>query len=239
MNPRRKTKHIITRQKKDDSCRGKWVIVNVYFCHSLKCFTDSCKTWKMVAPLWQHDLGWTFVIIGHIVVLVEASKGWRWQVMVAKHSTQRKQCFHTSNTGTTHSFLFLSSMSKQSHKPKYADTKTHKPHWNPPLYLTQTHTLPMRLEYFSLWMCMHTHVCFWRTVSLMWFHLHARDPFVFIIIIRLEEADLLGLVATVMPLCQDIKNNFSRRMFVMSPVHRAGNIKREIVPSASIQLHFQ
>lgn len=35
---------------------------------------------------------------------------------------------------------------------------------------------------------------------LMWFYFHARDPFVSIIIIRLEDGDLLGLMATVMPL---------------------------------------
>lgn len=56
---------------------------------------------------------------------------------------------------------------------------------------------------------MHTHARLWCTVNLMWFHLHARDPFVFIIIIRLEEADLLGLVETAMPLCLEIKNNFT------------------------------
>lgn len=76
---------------------------------------------------------------------------------------------------------------------------------------------------------MHTHARLWCTVILMWFHLHARDPFVFIIIIRLEEADLLGLVETAMPLCLEIKNNFTAWTFVMSPQHRIGDIKREIV----------
>lgn len=76
---------------------------------------------------------------------------------------------------------------------------------------------------------MHTHARLWCTVILMWFHLHARDPFVFIIIIRLEEADLLGLVETAMPLCLEIKNNFTAWMFVMSPQHRIGDIKTEIV----------
>lgn len=77
-----------------------------------------------------------------------------------------------------------------------------------------------------------------RTVILMCFHLHARDPFVFIIIIRLEEADLLGLVATAMPLCLGIKNNFTTWTFVISPHHRTGDVKREIVLRTSMKLLF-
>lgn len=85
---------------------------------------------------------------------------------------------------------------------------------------------------------MYTHACLRYGVILMWFHLHARDAFVFIIITRLEEADLLGLLATVMPFCLGIKNNLTTRTFVMSQHYRTSNI-REIVPHTSIKLHFQ
>lgn len=88
-------------------------------------------------------------------------------------------------------------------------------------------------------MSVYAHACLWCSVILMWFHLHAKDLFVFIIIIQLEEADLLGLVATVMPLCLGIKNYFTTWTFVMSLHHRSISIKREIVPRTSIKLHFQ
>jgi len=65
-------------------------------------------------------------------------------------------------------------------------------------------------------------------VILTWFH--ARDSFVFIIIKRLEEADLLWLMATALPLCPGIKSKFTTWTFVMSLYHRAKNIKREIMP---------
>lgn len=77
---------------------------------------------------------------------------------------------------------------------------------------------------------MHAHAWLWCTVILMWFHLHVRGPFVFIIITRLEEADLSGLMEAAMPLCLDTKNNFTAWTFVMSAQHRTGDIKREIVP---------
>lgn len=86
---------------------------------------------------------------------------------------------------------------------------------------------------------MQTHAYLCGTVILMWFHLHATDSFVFIIITRLGEADLFGLVATVMPLCLSIKNNFTTWTFVMSRHHRTRNIRREIEPRTSIKLHFQ
>lgn len=129
---------------------------------------------------------------------------------------------------------------------RYKDThvKVESPTLLPQTY-SNTHNnglfclIPRRLVYFGLWVCMYTHACLWHTEILMWFHLHARDPFVFIIIIRLEEADLLGLVATAMPLCLGIKNNFTTWTFVMSPHHRIRDIKREIVPRTSIKLHFR
>lgn len=86
---------------------------------------------------------------------------------------------------------------------------------------------------------MQTHAYLCGTVILMWFYLHATNSFVFIIITRLEEADLFGLVATVMPLCLSIKNNFTTWTFVMSRHHRTRNIRREIVPHTFIKLHFQ
>lgn len=74
---------------------------------------------------------------------------------------------------------------------------------------------------------------------LMWFYFHARGPFVSIIIIRLEDGDLLGLMATVMPLCLDIKNNFTTWTFVMSLYYRTRNIRKEIEPRTSVKLNFQ
>lgn len=67
---------------------------------------------------------------------------------------------------------------------------------------------------------------------LMWFHLHVRGPFVFIIITRLEEAGLMGLMEAAMPLCLHTKkkNNFTAWTFVISAQHRTGGIKKEVVP---------
>lgn len=57
----------------------------------------------------------------------------------------------------------------------------------------------------------------------MWIHRHARDLFVFIIIAQLEEADL----DRAMPLCLDVKNNFTAWTFVTSPQHRTRDIIKE------------
>ncbi len=159
----------------------------------------------------------------------------------------------TSNTGATDSFSFCRPWANNhtyQSMPIQREIALESPTLLPHTHThTHTHTnahnkglfslIPRRLVYFGLRVCMHTHACLRRTLILMWFHLHARDPFVFIIIIRLEEADLLGLVATVMPLCLGIKNNFTTWTFVMSPHHRTRNIKREIVPCTSIKFHFQ
>ena len=137
-------------------------------------------------------------------------------VMMAIHSTQSTQCLH----------MKPQTLAPQIHRPRANNhtyqsmqIQTHKPHSHGLFCL-----IPRRPVYFGLRMCMHTHACLWRTVILMRFHLHARDPFVFIIIIRLEEADLLELMARVMPLCLGIKNNFTTSTFVMSPLHRTRNI---------------
>lgn len=71
----------------------------------------------------------------------------------------------------------------------------------------------------------------------LWFH--ARQPFVSIIIARLKDGDLLGLMETVMPLCPGIKNRFTTCTFVMSLYYRTRDIRREIVPCTSIKLNFK
>lgn len=108
---------------------------------------------------------------------------------------------------------FLSSESKQWHIPKYADTKTYytmlesnppPPFLNKPLPMHTKRLVARRWMDFVLCLRAHMHAWLRRAVILVWFHLHARDPFVFIIITRLEETDLLGLVEMAMPLCLQI-----------------------------------
>lgn len=77
---------------------------------------------------------------------------------------------------------FLLSLSKHSQMPKYADIKTHKPHWNPPPLIHKQNNkayfvLFTELSiYCGLWVCMHTHVYLWQTVIPVCFYLHARGP---------------------------------------------------------------
>lgn len=86
-----------------------------------------------------------------------------------------------------------------------------RPHSPPPPYLNKP--LPMHTKrlvarrWVDFVLCLRAHMHAWlrRAVILMWFHLHARDPFVFIIITRPEETDLLGLVEMAMPLCLRIE----------------------------------
>lgn len=125
---------------------------------------------------------------------------------------------------------FLSSESKQWHIPKYADTKTYyttlgtppDPHHflNKPLPMHTKRLVARRWVDFVLCLQVHMHAWLRHAVILMWFHLHAKDPFVFIIITRLEETDLLGLVEMAMPLCLRIKKKQLRCLDVMSTQHR-------------------
>lgn len=136
--------------------------------------------------------------------------------------------------------MCLSLVSKQSHLPKNPDTKTHYTTLESSTLLPKANTYTMKAFFlphfrevtifFCLRLCVHMLAWLWYTIIPMWFHLDVRNPFVFIIIIRLEEADLLGLVETAMPLCHTKKPHFTAWTFVMSSQRRTGDIKREMVP---------
>lgn len=179
-------------ENKDLHCRGGAEIYCIYW----PLLKKDVPRWRpdRKYKLRHRDLCWECWYIS-----VEASRGWRfmrWQEMqMMKQDTTNSAetlgfCRRRANSGT-----FQSTRIQRHIIPRRNPTPHPlQPFLNKPSPMHTKRLVARRWMDFVLCLRAHTHAWLQHAVILMWFHLHARDPFVFIIITRLEETDLFGLV---------------------------------------------